>query len=551
MPQIPASTFSYTSILDKNSTPSKLIVQDTTDIAALITAGYSNFGIFLRLTFTSVSGTITVYDNINGSVADIIYPATDNSNTIALPLQANGNLAFGTYSVTAQYQYLDEFGTDFSTEVSSAYEYTWTPPNAEISYRINLPASNITSIDVTNYGGQIVTMTRVHTISPPGNAQLPPLNLPPISTSLATNVYQNITTGTWGVKIVSVVTYQFITTATGMNWQVIDVVSGCTEFLVFSDVNLNALLCCLDNIKKRYQRLLLTNPVSANQLMEEKIQPIMMNLTFYAAYVQAGCLDKAAAAIEQIKEISGCGECACGGDECPTPIPAIVPQNNFYDVDSPDQSITVTSDVIGNTTVFHVEISQTIIDQISSKTYIVNGTSPITVATTVSPDGKTITYTVGTSRPIPYVQNLAVIKVTIAFVSTAWEVTMEEIFTDPQLAIVDDFANHTIAWYTNPVSDGDVVSFIYSDFFTAVQTFVANAQINNVFTETSLGNFITAIKTQNTIEANIPWIEDDGTGKGNKIAVRLYNPVQGEILRFGDLNQEQTYVVHVRVQAVT
>ncbi|HXK66279.1 MAG TPA: hypothetical protein PK348_08440, partial [Spirochaetota bacterium] len=242
MPQIPASTFSYTSILDKNSTPSKLIVQDTTDIAALITAGYSNFGIFLRLTFTSVSGTITVYDNINGSVADIIYPATDNSNTIALPLQANGNLAFGTYSVTAQYQYLDEFGTDFSTEVSSAYEYTWTPPNAEISYRINLPASNITSIDVTNYGGQIVTMTRVHTISPPGNAQLPPLNLPPISTSLATNVYQNITTGTWGVKIVSVVTYQFITTATGMNWQVIDVVSGCTEFLVFSDVNLNALL---------------------------------------------------------------------------------------------------------------------------------------------------------------------------------------------------------------------------------------------------------------------------------------------------------------------
>lgn len=551
MPQIPASTFSYTSILDKNSTPSKLIVHDTTDIAALITAGYSNFGIFLRLTFTSVSGTITVYDNINGSVADIIYPATDNSNTIALPLQANGNLAFGTYSVTAQYQYLDEFGTDFSTEVSSAYEYTWTPPNAEISYRINLPASNITSIDVTNYGGQIVTMTRVHTISPPGNAQIPPLNLPPISTSLATNVYQNITTGTWGVKIVSVVTYQFVTTATGLNWQVIDVVSGCTEFLVFSDVNLNALLCCLDNIKKRYQRLLLTNPVSASQLMEEKIQPIMMNLTFYAAYVQAGCLDKAAAAIAQIKEISGCGECACGGDECPTPIPAIVPQNNFYDVDSPDQSITVTSDVIGNTTVFHVEISQTIIDQISSKTYIVNGTSPITVATTVSPDGKTITYTVGTSRPIPYVQNLAVIKVTIAFVSTAWEVTMEEIFTDPQLAIVDDFSNHTIAWYTNPVSDGDVVSFIYADFFTAVQTFVANAQVNNVFTETSLGNFITAIKTQNTIEANIPWIEDDGTGKGNKIAVRLYNPVQGEILRFGDLNQEQTYVVHVRVQAVT
>jgi hypothetical protein len=547
MPQLPASAFSYTSILDKNSTPKKIVIHDTSDIASLITAGYSGFGIFLKVTFTSSTGTSTLYDNIGGSTPDILYPATDNSNVIALPLQSNGNLAFGIYSVTAEYQYLDNFGSDYSTDVNSAYEFGFTSPCVSISFRINLPASNITTIDTTDYGSYVL-LNRQHTISPPPNAQLPPLSLPPITTTLSQNVYQNITTGTWGAKVISIITYQLAVTPDLLNWQLIDNLSDCIEIPVVSDIDINKLLCCLNKYKLRWERLKLVNQVEADNLFNEVIQPIVVNLTFYYAALTAGCYAVAAAAIAVIKEVSGC-DCNCDAN-CPTVIPAVTPQNNFYDIDSPDNSITVTSSTVGNTTIFHLQIAQSIIDQINAKTYIVNGTSPITVATTVSPDGKTITYTVGVSRPIPYVQNLAVVRAKIAY-SSGWSIGMDSIYVDPQLAVIAPFADHTIDFTVGSPADTDAVAFFYANFFTANQIFVPQAQVMNSYFLDNASSVLESIKTQNTIEANIMWTQNDGSQKGNSFLTRLYNPVNGEILRFSDLDRTLTYQITLTAQAQT
>lgn len=548
MAQLPDSTFQFTGIFNKTSTPKSLVVRDDTDWAPLIAAGYTPLGIFLKSVFTYSGGSTVIYDNLSNSMADtdydITYPDTESGNQMPLPLQTDGNAAFGVYTIYLEYRYTDDLGVKHKNIVSASFEYQWVPPAISIAHNINLASSVITSIDTTNYGANILSLVRQHIISPPANAMQPPLNLTAQTTSLATNVYNNITTGTWSVKINTTVTYQL-----DAGWNVIEFLTGCIEFPVFSTIDLNKLLCCLDNYKKRYERELVSNYVAAENTRKSIIEPVLLNIGFYYMYLQAGCMDKAAAAIEAIRNLTGCGDCSCGGDECPTPIPAITTASNFYDLDSPDNSITVTSDVIGNTTVFHVKISQSVLNQLSNiKTYNVNGVSPIVVTTTTSPNGLTVTYSVQLERPMPMMQNLAVVRVKIYY-NSGWQIERQEIFTDTQSGVVSPFAMQNMLWAAG-TTPSDPVAILFTNFFTSRQPFVCRAQVMNWYSNADLISILPQLKKQNIAEANVMWVENVAD-RGNMAIIRLYNPINGEVLSFSDLNINEQYFLTISVQAAS
>lgn len=548
MAQLQNTAFAYTGVFDLTSTPKSLVIQDNTDWASLIIQGYAPLGIFLKSVFTSSSGSQVLYDNLSNQMSDtnydITYPSTQSGNQIVLPLQSNNpNIAFGLYTIYLEYRYLDSDLVEWSNTVSASYEFTFTAPAVTIAHRINLASSTITTIDTTNYGGGVISSSREHTISPPTNAQLPPLNLPVQTTTLATNVYVNITTGTWGAKVITTITYQLES-----GWQTTQELIGCIEFVVFSTVDLNKLLCCLDEYKSRYEEQLLKNFVAAENIKKQYIEPVLLNIGFYYMYLQAGCVEKANKAIQAIIDITKCGNCACGGDECPTPIPSISAATPIYVVDSPNNTITVTSDIIGDATIFHVEVSQNILTQLANiKQYIVSGQDPITVSTIISPDGLSVTYQVALNRPMPLMQNLAVIRTKIYYDIT-WKIETLEIFTDTQGFVVNPYASQNIQFAAGTTAS-DPVAILFTDFFTGKYPFICTAQIMNWYSLQDETTILPLLKNQNVAEANVMWVENDIAEKGNQAIIRLYNPINGEILSFDDLNQEASYYLSITVQA--
>lgn len=576
------SYFSFITIFDKSATPKNLIVRDTTDQTVLTNLGYTLTGLFIKAVYTYSGGSQVLYDNLDGNVTggvpDITPPATDSTASIPIPLQSDGNLAFGTYTVTVRFAYEDtstDPATEYTNDISHECDYSWVPPTGSISYRVNLMESNITTIDTTSYGGLVLDMNRQHTITPPGPAQLPPLSLLPQTTTLATNVYVNITNGWWGAKVYNIVTYELDRdgalsglqdpTTTGNACLLIEEYDFCVDIHVFSRVDLNKLLCCLFDIKTLYQDLKFEDRIAAENLKKQKLDPIERNLIFYIAAAQAGCEDKANEALDQIIKLSGCSGCTCD-DDCPSIIPAILPATHLYDVDSPDFSITVTKEVIGNTTIFHLTVSPTIINQLANiKTYIVEGISPIVVTTTTSPDGKTITYTVSIEGGFPVLQNLAVVLVTIEYnpLTAVWDLVPEEIFVDEGGGVVNTFSDHIFEFVdsgtTSTTAVTDAFAFVYKNFFAANQKFVVRSEVISAlypeYYNISEADAKSLVKTLNFTESDVMWIEQDANDKGNSTIVRLYNPVQGKVLLVNNMagveSEDVKFKIRLEVMAAT
>lgn len=537
---------SFSATFQATVAPKQLIITDTTDYAS-IGVDPDTVDIYLKVTFTSSSGVQVLYDNLSGTTPDIDRANTSQSiaDSIPLPLQTGGNIAWGTYVIEARYDVyditVDPPVRSYQLTISESCEYAYTPPTVTIAYKINIPGSNITTTDTTNYG-VYTSLARVHTISPPANAMLPPLALTAQSTSQILNVYQDITTGTWGAKVVTTVT-----TSIDDVCNIIYEVEGCIEFIVYADVDINALLCCLNNVKALYEGYLLSDWVKAKELKKTVIDPLELNLTFYLVYLAAGCLDKAATTLEIIRQISGCGSCSCGGDECPTPIPAITGRTNFYDIDSPNNTILVTSDVVGDTTTFHIIVNPAVIPTVLN--YSAVGSGGINVSTTQI--GNSVIFNISPSAPLAGLENSAVARADIWYHPVAgWQLSIYEIFTDTGGGIVQPFASHVAQFSASPVAGTDPVAFFYKDYFISNQTFVGNAQINNAgYTTYDETTILTHILEQNVVEANVMWTENDSQNMGNNMLIRLYNPLNAEILKFDDLDREQRYQMMIKSQA--
>lgn len=147
----------------------------------------------------------TVY--INAGYALDSYAAPDftlvtTTKAFTVPTDVNGDEITGTYTLYMKAQVVDG-GVTVTTEeaVESTAVVCDCTATVSIDIDVDYATAVITTTDTTSYGAYS-SITRTHTIYPP-----PLSGLPNQSTNATTNVYTDIVTTTWSVKITSDVTY--------------------------------------------------------------------------------------------------------------------------------------------------------------------------------------------------------------------------------------------------------------------------------------------------------------------------------------------------------
>jgi hypothetical protein len=430
-------TFSITAVFDETATPPQLRITDTTDYAGQGVPDLTDLADKLKVTLLAADGTHVVYNNVTPGTYDIPLASTrDNQIPIYLPLDSNGDILQGTYTVQLQF-----WDTTTPSEIQAQdFEYLFQCPcpKVKIEATVNCAKSQVTSEDVTDYGLYVTTLSRVHKVYPP-----PVLELSPYVSSGATITVTGIYTQTWTSEVTSTITYTY----PDGHVTIIEV-SGVKEFEVVCDDDGCKILCCLGNLNKTYNRLLAKNTTAAIEMWESTIAPAIKDIQLYMLAKQCGDETKAAMYLASIMAVTGCdGKCNdCGQTDKPSYVTPVENTNNITVVDSPDLSIAVTNDVVGDTTTYHVQISDAIQTLLASM-----------YNTTVSTDTPDYLEVVATgSNPKNYAVNY--------------------VGSNPP----DDYFPYIFTPGTTQSDPGNKnLKFNNSDLFSATKLFVSNTAANN------------------------------------------------------------------------
>ena len=507
-----------------NNVNQQIVIEDTTDYAGqgVPLDGTWPIGGRISVILTSASGTSTVYDNLAGVNADIDPNASlTNAYPINLPLDTDGNIKQGTYTVNYVMTGEDPLGNTVNISITNTYDYDMDLPEVCLSVSINCVSSIITSYDETDYGAYATTTSRVHTLYPPPAS---PMAVVTGSTSVL-NAGPNIYDTTWTQKVVSTVTYTF---PDGL-LAVLEL-TGSREFGVTCDVGLGRIFCCLDKLQKRYDSALTQNAVRAVQMYEDTIKPTNEAMLMYKSALDAGDTNRAAYWYAQIIARSGCGEdCGCSSDGPQQIYPALGSVGQF-EVDSPDNSISVIPEVNGSITTFHIQVSaaiQALISNLFSTT--ITTATPSYLDIVQSGTGSNRNYNIDfIPTAITGASNSCVKQFVI---EQGLDLTADYLeFTQTNLvnqgAKITNVGLQTVLLGTTvPNQSTDVAVFIISGVLvTGTDPIAVDAKVMRSNT------LLTYTNTKN-IEAEVFWINTT-TGA---IYVRLYNPQTGQPYTLGDV----------------
>lgn len=362
-----------------NRVTGKIVIEDTTDyVAQGVDVSTDGLEGYLSVTYNIGSGEIVLYNNIGGSTPDIS-PATSliSSADIDIPL-ANDGITPLPAEYTVTYNVISAI---LSADVTAVTQYTYSLVDTSIAIQsqVNCLTSSITSTDVTDYtsdGCTIESIVRAHTLFPPpasGQTVMGPLNLESL-------VYSPISTTTWTSQVISTVTYL---QSDGLYISV--QFTGSKEFQATCDVNLSKIVCCLINLDNEYESLESTNTVKAASFKSLTIEPTMRHLTLFLAAQSAGNYDKMTSEYQKILNASHCTEdCGCN-DDGPTIVQVLSAGSSVCVVDSPSGNIAVTSEVIGDTTYYHLNLSTALLTILSNVVqYTADTTTPSYISVTTS-----------------------------------------------------------------------------------------------------------------------------------------------------------------------
>lgn len=508
-----------------------IIVEDTTDYAGqgldpAFAAGY-----------ISIYG-VALYDNIGGVTPDIL-PASSlfNTSTIPLPLDTEGNAKQGEYILT--YVVIDdEDGTQTFT-FSKTFTLEYTPPAICIDATYSCTSSTLTSTDVTNYGNAVIT--RVHTITPPAIGIAPTFApYPPQTVSGNINVYSGITTGVWQCSIVTDITVTFAS-----DFTLLQTVGGEKAIDITCDTALCKITCCLYKLRASAASLLRTNGANNPyyQNLANQINEVEQLVVFFLLAEKCGDATKLAYYLAEIKRVSGCDDtCDCSGGGN-VPIIASTANTGTYNVDSPDNSIDVVTEIVGNLTTFHIEVSQDIQNIINNfyNAVVTSADGSVTVTTTTVGNVNTydLSVDVATGGSNRY---YALGRI---YHNPAWatpgqpqwlfEATQEQITGNVFKTPTYGFGNHN----PNVLTDFCVLGISAFWITPAVNKFTAQS---NVMKYTN-GSDISFVKS---CEAEV-FYYDFTTGT---ITVRLWNPSKsGAPLLLSDLDTSLEYFIQISIHA--
>lgn len=499
------------------SNPSSLIlVNDLTDYDA---QGYPSDTYvirgYLQVELTNSSGSRTVYNNLTGPNPDILpYTATNNLYDIPLPQDVNGNPEMGIYTVTLRSEVVLLDLVTVDTELTQTFIYTLDMdiPVPCLAEDVNCEDSKITSYDKTDYGSYVSSKTIVHTLFPPpasGQSNI-------VGSTAVITTTADIYTKTWTQKINNTVTYAF---PDGL--YVVLTVLGSREFEVACGTGISDIWCCVNKMKKRYDAAITRNPVLASNLYEQEVKPTMEAAEMYILASWSGKVAGQNYWYNKIKEYSGCGEeCGCGDDSPQQVIP--VGSSASFVVDSPDNSISVTPDPVGNQVTFHIQVSATLQN-------IINNLYARTI-TTATPSYIQLTETgTGANRNTRIDFIPGAIGATTPFIEARFELSAAggANLVDGTINIINQAgtvfapgASQNIAVGENSPNVGtDIAVLKYTGFLAGtVVDYNVNCKVMGLGSTTS----VNALKT---IEAEVYYF--DSTDATGKIWLRLYRPSTG------------------------
>jgi hypothetical protein len=256
-----ASLIVFTFQINLNNSPEDCTFTDTTPYVANGVALADVRGI---LKLTGPSGVF--YKNAGWDSDDFSAPDIDADVSLiltgtALPLDANGDVLTGTYTV--------EYKVDVSLTVYTAtaveYDYCFDNPEVDIDMTADCATSILTSEDNTDYdvdcNGTTVspgTTTRTHTVKYPVDLGISDVVETADTVIVGPNIYTNIWTTTISTVLQYILPDGLIvnTTVTGIDYLDVQCDECQCDFIL-----------CIQNIVSRYEGYLNTNPKEANRLL--------------------------------------------------------------------------------------------------------------------------------------------------------------------------------------------------------------------------------------------------------------------------------------------
>lgn len=345
-----------------SNSPKSIVITDETDYA-----GQS-------INLSDVRGILTMKDpggNIFYQETDFNSPDIDadvslSSAEIQLPLDSEGEVKRGNYIVIYT---IDVSGTTYVKTFE--YDYSFDLPTPVLDFTVNINAATVKSVDNTNYGDFLTSLTRLQTIKYPQS--LDPA-LPDETSSLKTFVVGSpIYTKTWTSVLESQVEF---TLADGL------CINATLKAVEDLNVTRNSSLCesvdCLKALVVKYESAKCNNPGLAKSL-EGKIILASYYYMLAKEYESCGEEEKSIDYCVKIKDIAGSEGCNCGCSDDDL-IPEIIyplytnaGSGGNIDLQSGGDGIDVSANTVGGITTYTLTLNDGFTESLGSQWLNGNG----------------------------------------------------------------------------------------------------------------------------------------------------------------------------------
>lgn len=305
------TTVTFNSYFRYDLATKQISFTDTTDYVGQGTAA-ANVTIVVKNVTAPTSGTI--YTNTNHSAPDIDPDVSlDSTIVIPVPLDINGNIEQGSWSVTLEYK---DTVVTATVEKTVTFTLSYASPSISIGMDVDCFTPVLTATDLSSYtvSGVDPTITRAFEINYPASMQLAAVT--GTANILSTNTFYTVTDQTieHSSSLTSTLEYDF-----GDGWYVNDIITGSEFIGVACPADICDIYCC---IKAQFNRWEEAKSISdsAAQIEYSKLEQVTSLAQMVMMSIKCGKSSDASLFTAQILKIANC-DAGCG---CSDGTPSVV-----------------------------------------------------------------------------------------------------------------------------------------------------------------------------------------------------------------------------------
>lgn len=256
------------------------------------------------------------WDTNDFSGPDIVGNVSLNFNTQLLPLDANGEVLKGQYTIEYKSQVSGGTLPGIYTMIPIVYNYQFIAPVIITDQNFSCKDRTFTSSDITPYGSYI-SLVRTHTLYYPEG--ILPNPIAPVVSTFGMIEITDLYTQTYTTTISSIVSYQLSANVIGTY-----LLSNSREELVYCNYDPCKIYCCIKAVKDQMDAALGKSDLIYSQQQAVFIQ-LMSLKSYYDLTVSCGDIQAQKSTINEMVKISNCASCdSCGSqDDVPVLVSSI------------------------------------------------------------------------------------------------------------------------------------------------------------------------------------------------------------------------------------